>query len=263
LFLYQLQPVFFYTRQDLVTWLFMQTGIHQWLLNNPAGCISFDILFYVMPLSYLVIYKASKKLSAVIAVVMLLVNWCYLQAYTLYPSNSMEGYIAWLLFPFVLTAADKKTFSLLFDGLRYFFIFWFVSAGVWKLVQGGVFSISQMSGVLLYQHNQLLTSSPGYWQSNLILYLIKNPIIGWLLYLSATLLELSFFIGFFTKKYDRVLVCVFVGFLILDYLIMRMPYFEVCPLLLTLWFKQSKEDVSEHSSLTFVENCEHTFFEKT
>ena len=242
LFLYQLQPSFFYTRQDLVTWLFMQTGLHQWLLNNKPGWILFDALFYSMPLLYFLSFKYFKKASAAIAVCMLIVNWCYVQCYTLYPSNSIEGHIAWLLFPVILVAANPKTFSLLFQGLRYFFIFFVASAGVWKLAQGGLFSPSQMSGVLLFQHNQLLTGSPAYWQSLLILYFIQNPHLSYLLYLSATLLELFFFTGFFTKKYDRLLVLLFLLFLIMNFLIMRMPYFEIAPLLLTLLLKPDEKN---------------------
>src|SRR5207244_1109367 len=137
------------------------------------------------------------------------INWCYVQCYTLYPSNSIEGHIAWLFFPILFIPADKKTFSLLFEGLRYFFLFFFASAGLWKLAQGGFFSLSEMTGILLYQHAQLLSNSPGYWQSELILYLIQHPKLSYLLYLSTTILELSFLIGFFTKKFDRLLTIFF------------------------------------------------------
>src|SRR5436190_17577130 len=132
LFLYQIEPAFFYTRQDLITWLFMQTGVHQWLLNNARGWILFDALFYSMPLLYLVIYNYAKKFSSIVAIAMLLVNWCYVQCYTLYPSNSIEAHIAWLLFPIAFIPQNKKTFQLLLEGLRYFFLYFFVSAGVWK-----------------------------------------------------------------------------------------------------------------------------------
>jgi hypothetical protein len=236
LFLYQIQPAFFYTRKDLVTWLFMQTGIHQWLLNNRRGWILFDTLFYSMPLLYLLIYKYVSKLAPAVAVLMLLVNWFYVQCFTLYPSNSIEGHIGWLFFPIVFIPSDKKTFILLFEGLRYFFLFFFVSAAVWKLAQGGLFSISQMSGILLYQHKELLTSSRGFWQSNLILWLIQNPRLSYLLYLFAALLELSFIVGFFTRKYDRLLLVLLVIFLVMDHLIMRIPYYEIAPLALTLMF---------------------------
>src|SRR6476619_6463667 len=90
LFLYQLQPSFFYTRQDLTTWLFMQTGLHRWLLNNFFGWNLFDGLFYSIPAIYLLAYRYSQKISSAFAVLMLIINWCYVQCYTLYPSNSIE-----------------------------------------------------------------------------------------------------------------------------------------------------------------------------
>lgn len=212
----------------------MQTGLHQWLLKNPAGWLLFDMLFYTVPIIYLLSLQSFKKLSTVIVICMIVINFCYIQCYTLYPINSIEGHIAWIFFPLIFLFNNEKTFALLYEGLRYFFLFFFASAGVWKIVQGGVFNLSEMSGVLLYQHNQLLTNSPGYWQTDFILWLINNPTLSYLLYLLATLLELSFIIGFFTKRYDRLLAIAFVAFLIMDYVIMRIPYFEVSAFLLTL-----------------------------
>ncbi len=151
-------------------------------------------------------------------------------------------FIQWLFFPIVFAPADKKTFMLLFEGLRYFFLYFFVSAAIWKLAQGGLFNISEMSGVLLYQHKELLSSSPGYWQSNFILYLIQQPTLSYLLYLSAALLELSFLIGFFKKKYDRLLLVLFIVFLLMDHLIMRIPYYEISPLALTLVFSKRERN---------------------
>lgn len=237
LLLYQLQPSFFYTRQDIVTWLLMQTGLHQWLLNNKAGWLFFDLLFYCMPIVYFLLYRYKKRFTSLAAIVMLLVNWSYVQCYTLYPTNSIEAHIAWLLFPVIFIPKKEKTFLLLFEGLRYFLLFFFVSAAIWKFVQGGIFNFNEMSGILLFQHNQLLTNSPGYWQTNMLYDLIQHPSLSYSLYFSATLLEAIFIIGFFTKKYDRILAVLCIIFLIADLLIMRIPYFEIAPLLLTLLLK--------------------------
>jgi hypothetical protein len=237
LWLWQAEPSFIYLRQDLVTWLFMQTGLHQWLLNNPQGWVLADLLFYSMPLIYLVIYRYKNNASTVVVIIMLLVNWCYVQCYTLYPINSIEGHIAWLLFPVVFIPRKEKTFILLFEGLRYFLLFFFASAAVWKFVQGGIFNFSEMSGILLYQHNQFLTNSPGYWQTDMYLWLIQHQYVSWLLYLSATILEACFIIGFFTKKYDRLLALLFIIFVLMDWLIMRIPYFEIGALMLPLLLK--------------------------
>ncbi|MGN6618168.1 MAG: hypothetical protein ACTHJ5_13425 [Ilyomonas sp.] len=236
LFLFQLQPSFFYLREDIFTWVFMQTGMHQWLLNNAYGCILFDILFYSAPVIYFVQFKFDPNRSAIMAIIMLVINWCYVQCYTLYPSNSIEGHIAWLLFPIIFIPSNPKTFALLFDGLRYFFLFFFISAGLWKFYQGGIFNPSQMSGILLYQHKEMLVNSPAYSQTIMIQWLIEHQKISYLLYLLLTVIELSFIIGFFTKKFDKILLVLFLIFLLTDHLVMRITYYEVTPLLLTLYY---------------------------
>jgi hypothetical protein len=108
---------------------------------------------------------------------------------------------------------------------------------VWKFAQGGIFHPDQMSGVLLYQHKELLTNSPGYWQTNLLVFNQAYK-ISYFLYAAACLFELSFLIGFFTKKYDRYLVAFFLGFLIIDYFIMRIAYFDWLPFVIVR-FSQS------------------------
>ena len=236
MWLSQLQPAFFYTREDVVTWLFMQTGIHQWLLNNSASCILFDCLFYTAPLFFLLAELLRKRLTLPAACWMLIVNWIYIQCYTLYPTNSIEGHVAWLIFPVVFLFKSEKTFLLLFEALRYFFLFAMVSSGIWKFLQGGIFHIDQMSLILLNQHKELLTNSAGYWQTEMVRYLVQHPPISYALYAVACLLELSFVIGFFTKKYDRRLIAAFFVFLVMDYLVMRIAYFEWLPFMIALNF---------------------------
>lgn len=253
MFLYQLQPYFFYIRPDLITWLFMQTGLHKWLLNNYYGCVLFDVAFYVTPLLFFCVYRNMKKFTSVAAIFMLCINWIYVQCYTLYPSNSIEGHVAWLLFPIIFIPKKEETFLLLFEGLRYFFLFLFGSAGIWKIAQYGLFHTDEMSGVLLYQHKELLTNSADYWYSNVIMYLINHPLLSYLLYLSSALLEFFFIVGFFTKRYDKYLLAAFVMFLLMNHLIMRIPYYEVAPFILTLLFKQATKPV-EKFSFTTVEN---------
>ena len=249
LWLYQAQPSFIYLRKDLSTWLFMQTGIHQWLLNNKQGWIFFDVLFYAMPLLYFLSYKFKKNFSSVVALVMFIINFIYIQCYTLYPINSIEANIVWMLYPLLFIASSEATFILLFQGLRYFFLFFFASAAAWKVAQGGLFNINQMSGILLYQHNQLLTNSPHYWQTNMLYYLIQHRVLSYCIYVSATLLEASFIVGFFTKRFDKLLAIFFVLFLIADYIIISIPYFEVSALLLTLLLKSPEINTTESGLL--------------
>lgn len=243
MWLFQLQPKIFLNRFDGFTWIFMKTGLHQWLIDNPQGWTLLDTLFYAMPLIFFLSNNVYKVASATTAFLMLLINWIYIQCYTLYPTNSIEAHTAWLLFPIIFLVSNPATFKLLLEGLRYFFLFVIASAGIWKIITGAVFNPEQMSGVLLYQHAELLSNSPGYWQTDLIQWLIGHPSIGYTFYLLATLFELVFIVGFFTKKYDHLLIIGFIVFLIFDHLIMRIPYYELLPYLITLRIEAMYQDL--------------------
>lgn len=231
--LYQQQPVFIYDTFDVTIWLFMQTGIHQWLLQTKHFLL-FDIVYYTAPLALLISSYLKPKAVSFAAVYLLIVNWIYLQCYFLYPISSYTIFVAWLLFPLIFIADNENTFTLLFNGIRYFFLYFFLSAGIWKIVNGSVFNAAQLSAILLEQHKEMLTASPLYRLSYLYQYLINHTILSYTFYLVVTLMELSFITGFFTKRFDKYLLLIYFVFLIADYLVMRIPYFETLPFALTL-----------------------------
>lgn len=234
MWLFQLEPKLFLNRFDGFTWVFMKTAVHQWLTDNAEGWIFADTLFYSVPLIFFLSHNVFRTGTTITALLMLLINWIYIQCYTLYPSNSIEAHTAWLLLPVAFLVSNPNTFRLLMEGLRYFFLFILVSAGIWKIISGAVFNLQQMSGVLLYQHADLLSNSPDYWQANLFQWLIDHQVFSYILYLFATIFELLFIAGFFTKKYDRLLIIAFIVFVICNHLLMRIPYYELLPFLITL-----------------------------
>ena len=238
LFLFQVKPALFNTRFDFSTWILMKTGIHQWLINNPTGWLIFDCIFYIFPLVFLFAFLKNKLAGSIAAACMLIINWLYIQCYTLYPTNSIESYMAWLLFPVAFLTTSFQSFYLILHALRYYFLYFFASAGVWKLTQGAVLHSDQMSGILLFQHAAFLVSSPEHWYTNFIYSIIQKPTLGFALYLAGILLELSFFIGFITRKYDKLLIVGFILFLLFDILLMRIHYWEVAAFLLTFFYSK-------------------------
>ncbi|TAD84796.1 MAG: hypothetical protein EAY75_12390 [Bacteroidetes bacterium] len=236
LWMYQMEPIFFNTRFDGTTWLLMQTGVHTWLLHHPAAYGWCDALFYGWPLVYAALWQKKPGSRWAVCVVWLLINWLYVQCYTLYPTNSIEAHLGWLLLPLLLGAQRLQTFYFVLHGLRYVFIFLFFTAGVWKLRQGGFFNVDQMSGILLYQHSSWLVSEPNHWYSQAIYWLVQHPVVGYLLYAGLTIWELVWAVGFFTKRYDCLLFVSFLVFLVTDYALMRIPYTELLPLALLLLF---------------------------
>lgn len=239
--LYQMQPQFFNTRYDVTTWLLMQSGLHKWLLGNPAGWVLFDTLFYSAPIVWFAVWKKNERYGQILAICMLVINWLYVQCYTLYPTNSIEGHLSWLLLPVLFSTRKLKSFYFVLHSLRYFFLFFFASAAIWKFRQGGFFNIEQMSGVLLLQHKEFLIAAPDNWYTHCIYWLIRHQTFGYILYAAATLLELAFVVGFFTRKYDKWLFAAFILFLVMDVLVMRIPYFDLLPFAFTLLFSKYEE----------------------
>ena len=233
--LYQQQPLFIYDTFDISSWLFMLTGIPQWLLHTKLFFL-FDAIYYCAPLLLLATSYAKPKLIPFAAIFLVIINWIYLQCYFIYPISSYTIFIAWLIFPTIFMAKSETTFALLFSGVRYFFLYFFFSAAVWKIVNGGLFHTSQLSAILLEQHKEMLTNSPDYWLTVLYNWLIAHTAVSYALYVLVTLMEFSFLIGFFTRRFDRYFIVIYLVFLCADYLIMRIPYFETLPFLLTIYY---------------------------
>lgn len=239
MFLYQLQPILFRTPFDGTSWLLMQTGIHQWLLNNQAGCLCFDIVFYLCPLAFWWLCEKKQIISSpLFCAFWLIFNWIYILCYVLFPSTSIEKFLPALLLPVLFATNRITSFYYFMHGMRYFFLFFFMSTGIWKLRTGAVFNIEQTSGILLLQHKEFLIASPRHWYSAFLYWLIRNPYISYFLYLTGTIVELTFLIGFFTKKYDKQLFFLLVIFFVANFILMRIPFFEILPLALPLLFSR-------------------------
>ena len=74
LFLYQVKPFVFNTRFDVFTWIFMQTGLHQWLMTHPVGWYVFDLIFYILPLIYWFASLKNVRAASIVAICMLVVK---------------------------------------------------------------------------------------------------------------------------------------------------------------------------------------------
>ncbi|MBX3255360.1 MAG: hypothetical protein KF862_14560 [Chitinophagaceae bacterium] len=236
----QLQPAFFVTPMNVTAWALMFTGIHELFMNNQPACLFADLLLVAFPVMYTLLHiKQYAKAKIMLGGCMLVFNFVYAQCYTLYPSNSIEGHIGWMLFPVVLMCHRLTDFSFALQVIRFVFLFFLATAGVWKIRNGGIFNPGQMSGVLLLQHSQLLATAPSSFLAEIYYWLISHPAVGYLLYLAATLLELFFIVGFFTRKADRWLLLLLFIFLITDILVMRIKYWEIMHLAIPLFFSRS------------------------
>ena len=242
--LYQLKPVLFINHLDFSRNLLMLTDIQHAIIKYPALQLSFDLLYLLFPLALLVSHIKNSRTQYPLAVINAIFNFVYAMQITSMSTLSIEGYISWILIPLILAFRSNQAFYYLLHLMRYFFILIFVSAAFWKFRAGGIFNLEQMAGILLKQHTGYLWSNPGDWFSRFIRFLAQHTITSWAIYLAATLTELFFIIGFFTKKYDWLLIVLFILFLLTNFFVMRINYISWFIFIGCVWFARYAEPVS-------------------
>ncbi|MGG9962987.1 hypothetical protein [Ferruginibacter sp. SUN106] len=217
------------------------TGIQNAVIKSSWLQLSFDIVYYVLPLLLLVLSSKRNKWQYPVAIITGLVNLVYALLITSLGMLSVEGFTGWMIIPLIFALRTDKGFYYALHCMRYVFLLIFFSAGLWKIRGGGIFNMEEMSAILIRQHAPYITVAPGDWFSRCVYYLSNHNLLSYTLYLSATLAELIFVIGFFTKRFDKLLIGAFILFVVLDFALMRINYFAWSAFLGCLWFSTYKE----------------------
>ncbi len=220
-FLSQIQPSTMVMRHDISGWLLASTGIVQNLILHQGGFLLLDVVYVFLPICCYLLYRWG--LPSFIFLLAISYFYFYVLVQSLIPSISLEGTTHIQLIPFLFLVRREKDILLVKDALRYFFCMVFFIAGFWKVYYGGVFEPDQMSRII-YDHNIHYILGTG-WERALSVYLVEHSGFAQFLYVAAVVLELSFVVGFFTKRYDRALMILLFAFVVLDLIVMRIPYF--------------------------------------
>ncbi len=240
LLLHQLSPVFFLNKLDITVNLVLLTNLHTAVINNPVLQVVLDSLYFLLPLSLFISCLAGYKLQYILAIATSAFNLVYAILLSTMSPLSIEGFTGWIMLPLVFAFKNERSFYFILQTMRYFFLLIFFSAALWKIRAGGIFNTEQMSAILLKQHAAYLVGSTGEWYVGFINYLVSHKILSYCLYLAAALAEFVFIIGFFTKKYDRLLIIIFLAFALFDYFLMGINYFSWSAFLSCLWFSSYK-----------------------
>jgi hypothetical protein len=237
--LVQLQhPSIFIPRQDPLLWLWQFLEMPALMTGNLA--LGFDLLLLVLAFAaWFLAYK--KKQNQVLTTLFLLVLWSYILSVFAYPSLSVRKYLGLSIIPvlFLLKPSRQHFF---WELLRYYVLFIFSSSALWKLGRGSVLHSGQMQAIIEGQVAANMVHFPNAWYTKVGVWLLSNPSLLDPLFIGATIMQLTFLIGFLTKRYDRTLAILLVVFIICDYWIMRIEYWEFLIFLPLLWWKPVKED---------------------
>ena len=238
--LHQLKPVFFLNRLDLTLNIIFLTNLHHEVISHPWLQILLDALYLFLPLILCISCWRGYRVQYVLAIATAFFNLVYAVLLSSLSPLSTEGFTGWILLPLIFAFRSEASFYYILHSVRYFFLLIFFSAAVWKIRAGGLFNTEQMSAILLKQHAAYLAGMRDDWFSKLIYYLVKHERLSYLIYLLATLMEGVFLIGFFTKRYDRALILVFLSFVTFDYFLMRINYFSWTAFMGCLWYSGLK-----------------------
>jgi hypothetical protein len=105
-------------------------------------------------------------------------------------------------------------------------LFIFASSAMWKIVRGAIFESDQFVNILRNQHFEHMVLFPDHISTHIAEWLITHQEAAYIFYLLIAMLQLSFVIGFFTGKYDRWLLIAMLLFVLGDFLVMRVEYWE-------------------------------------
>lgn len=238
------EPIFFNNKLDLTGNYILLSGFHLKVIAHQWLRVLMDFLFVGLPAILLFTVWKRSKYTRLVAMFTAVYNLCYAWLYSLLGVISIEVFTAWIYMPLIFIYTDKKGFFNMALVLRLVFLVIFFSTALWKFRAGGFFNADQMSAILFRQHTAMLAYAPDHFFSNIIRYLIERPLLSQSLYHLATILEVSMFIGFFTRKYDRMLLVFALIFILFDYWLMEINYFSWLPMLFVLYITHQKKEMA-------------------
>lgn len=231
--LYQVRPEFMSYNRDLSELGVILVGLPRWMIAHPWSFGLADAMLFLLPVGGL---AAGRRplLRRLLGVGFVLYLGLYLVLADIFWQIHHEPLILYLLLPLTLITTRAKRFYGLLEACRYYFLYIFVSAALWKIARGAVFNGQEMSRILIVHHDDLLAAGNGL-ASRVYTWLIGHPAMAQLLYLGGVALEACFAIGFFTRRYDRLLLGLALLFVVADQLVMRIPYWSLLLGGVTLW----------------------------
>jgi hypothetical protein len=233
--LFQYRPIFFNYNRDLTELGLIATGLPRWMIAHPVSFIVADLLAFVLPLPVIWQNLRSRSFSPWPGILFFVYLALYLLLANIFWQDHHEPYILFFLLAPVWTTARSDRFYGILTVCRYYFLYLFVSAAIWKIARGAVFNGEEMSRILLLHHTDWLTGACSSVTCRVYSWLISHPAPAQALYIGGVVVEACFVLGFFTRRWDRLLIALAILFVISDLWVMRIPYWTILLGLVPLW----------------------------
>jgi hypothetical protein len=214
------KPVLVYPGSDNSFWLLHLLRLPQTILQHHWAALLFDI---VLTTSCLIcVFVPQQRLFTWITVVgVWLLYVCYCTT-----AGKHYAQIGYLLAPTAFLALRPQRFHLGWELVRYWVLFLYVSAGIYKLWYGGFADADGMANIVAQTHADWLPLAQEGWRSRMAQWFIEHPGAAQWFYRAATVVDLALVLGFFTKKCDKWLVLGLVVFHVGNYLLLHISFVE-------------------------------------
>lgn len=212
-------PVLSYPSINLTYWLFLLLQIPQFLTSNFFIALIADIILLSSCICLIIWPK-----KYFLAIIFTIGYWLNYMGYCLVNAYQPSVYAPLLV---CLPAMFKQSlnFSLCFWAVRLWACFLYFEAGFLKVLRGGIFHLHQMVNSIKLTLSLYLAQVPvDSINLDIKYFLIAYPVFAQSLYIAATVLELTFLIGFFTRKFDWLLLSLFLLFHSTNQYILNMPF---------------------------------------
>jgi hypothetical protein len=197
------QPALTYPYVDPSYWLILLTGLPAMLTHAPIASALFDTTLVLS--CVLVVFMPRRRIFIIL---FFFLYGTYFIVFNLYGGLHTGSRIGILLAPIPFMATGNGTFVLLWEGLRYFTLFTYADAFLWKLFRGTWLHSQQ--GILIVRKNlaAYLYLNPATVQAKVYYWSLQHPVVTNGLFSAGFIMEGFFVIGFFTRRYDRYLFLV-------------------------------------------------------
>src|SRR5258708_1304952 len=147
------RPAMFNFNRDLPELAIIATGLPKWMIAHTWSFGFADTLAFALPLAWMSTRDRQRGRGWVFVLYIrfdLLLADLFLQVHH-------EPFILYVLLPLAMITRREERFYLLLKACRFYFIYVFVSAAVWKIARGAVWNTDEMSRILLVPHSDLLS----------------------------------------------------------------------------------------------------------
>lgn len=222
-------PVIYKLDYDFSFWALKLTGISDLITGDKAAGIIFGILLFLSGILSFALPR--KRLWTLSYALLYLIYAITFNIYLCHGSNYQAGF-AVILFAFA--AGTDDNFSLWWRTMRYYACFIYGTCFIWKIVHGAIWDWDHGLDCMKLNLGEYMFHYPNTAMSNIYAWLIQHPFIVNAGDKLVFLAEGAFLIGFFTKKYDYLLIiCAIIIFLsvylfadvfFLELLIIALPF---------------------------------------